>query len=95
MPDVIKTIFMAYGVVINLIGFLAMGLDKYYAKTGRMRIRERTLFAIAFTGGAFGSIIGMAMFHHKTRHRKYSIGMPLIFVLNAAMALIFRLLLCK
>lgn len=67
-----------YWILINLIGFLSMWIDKRKAIKNRWRISERTLFAIAFLGGTIGSFIGMYTFHHKTKTPKFMIGIPLI-----------------
>ena len=65
--DVILTI-VGYFVVLNIIGFALMGIDKWKAKKGAFRIPEATLFIIAVIGGSVGSILGMYTFRHKTRH---------------------------
>ncbi|MDE6965222.1 MAG: DUF1294 domain-containing protein [Lachnospiraceae bacterium] len=84
--DVI-TLLTAYFASINFIGFALMGIDKYKAKKRAFRIPEATLFIIATIGGSVGSLIGMYTFRHKTRHRKFVIGMPLILILQIALAL--------
>ncbi|MBR0131378.1 MAG: DUF1294 domain-containing protein [Firmicutes bacterium] len=80
---------LIYLAAINLIAFLMMGADKLKAVKGRWRISERALFVSALLGGSLGAIVGMRVFHHKTLHRKFTIGMPLI--LMAQLALIFCL----
>ena len=55
-----------YILIINLIGFLSMGIDKFKAKKGMWRTKEKTLFSIALIGGSIGSIAGMYFFRHKT-----------------------------
>lgn len=59
-----------------------MGLDKYRAKHQKWRISEKMLFSIALMGGSFGSLIGMIIFHHKTKHWNFLMGMPLIFLVQ-------------
>ncbi|MCM1135091.1 MAG: DUF1294 domain-containing protein [Clostridium sp.] len=83
--DVI-TLLTAYFASVNLIGFALMGIDKYKAKKRAFRIPEATLFIIAAIGGSAGSLIGMYTFHHKTRHRSFFIGMPLILIAQIAIA---------
>ncbi len=78
-----------YLMLINLTGFLLMGIDKHKARKGRWRIRERTLMLVAALGGALGSWAGMATFHHKTKHRLFTIGVPLFLVLQIAAFLYF------
>ena len=73
-----------YLILINLIGFLSMGLDKSKARRGKWRIKERTLFLIALVGGSTGSMCCMYFFRHKTKHRSFVIGIPAILILQAA-----------
>ena len=75
----------SYFVVINLIGFFIMGIDKRRAVKHAFRIPEATLFTIAIIGGSLGTIIGMRYFHHKTRHWYFVYGMPLILILQIAL----------
>ena len=63
-----------------------MGIDKRRAKRDAWRIRERTLFLLALFGGSLGAIAGMWIFHHKTRHWYFVIGMPAILILQLAAA---------
>lgn len=64
---------------INLITFLVFGLDKAKAKRqGARRIPERTLFTLAVVGGSVGALLGMRVWHHKTLHRTFRLGIPLI-----------------
>lgn len=72
--------------VINLTGFAAFGLDKYKAVHNKWRIRESVLFLFAFLGGAPGCLLGMYLFRHKTRHKKFTIGIPAILVLELMLA---------
>lgn len=62
----------------NLIAFALMGLDKAKARRGRWRIPEKTLFLSAILGGSVGAMLGMSLFRHKTLHRRFRWGMPLI-----------------
>lgn len=72
----------AYLVLVNAAGFLLMLTDKLKAKKGRWRIPERTLLGIAALGGSVGSIAGMYLFRHKTRHMQFRIGLPMIFAVQ-------------
>ena len=75
---------MIYLVIINVLGFLIMGLDKAKAKKQKYRISENTLLFVALIGGSLGSYLGMYCFHHKTKHVKFYIGIPLIlFIQNS------------
>ena len=77
-------IIAGYLAVLNLIGFALMGIDKRRAVKKLWRIPESTLFIIALIGGSIGSIIGMRVFHHKTRHWYFVYGMPAILLLQIA-----------
>ena len=71
-----------YFIVINLIGFLIMFIDKQKAKKEAWRIPEKTLFIITALGGGIGTIAGMYTFRHKTRKIQFVIGLPLITILE-------------
>ena len=79
-------ILAVYLLVINLAAFLMMGLDKLRAKHDRWRISEKALFLSALLGGSLGSILGMQVFRHKTQHWYFRFGMPLILILQLALA---------
>lgn len=66
----------------NILGFVLMFSDKQRAVRGRWRIQERALFLVAIFGGSLGSILGMCLFHHKTKHWYFVLGMPLIFLIQ-------------
>ncbi|WP_240503577.1 DUF1294 domain-containing protein [Natranaerobius trueperi] len=68
--------------IINLYSFIIMGLDKYFAKQNKDRISEFHLMLTATIGGSFGIYIGMKFFRHKTKHIKFTIGVPLLLLLN-------------
>ena len=74
--------FFIYLVVINIIGFFAMGIDKAKAKAKAWRIPEKTLLSIAVLGGAVGVWLGMEAFCHKTKHMHFKYGVPLIFIIE-------------
>ena len=71
-----------YLLLINLIGILLMFLDKKKAIKRKWRIKENTLMLIALIGGALGILIGMYTFRHKTKHKKFTIGVPTLLILN-------------
>ncbi len=75
-------IFICYLALMNLIALLAMGIDKARARSGRWRIPEKTLFLLALLGGSVGGILGIYTFRHKTLHRQFTLGFPLIFALQ-------------
>lgn len=76
-----------YFFIINLVGFLAMGIDKYKAQKDLWRIPEGTLITIALIGGSIGTIIGMKCFRHKTKKLKFSVGLPIILISEVALVI--------
>ncbi len=75
---------LVYLMVVNIVGFLAMGIDKVKAKAKAWRIPEKTLLSIAVLGGAIGVWLGMEVFRHKTKHMHFKYGVPLIFIIEIA-----------
>lgn len=73
---------IVYFLIINLTGFILMGLDKRRAKRGEWRIQEKTLLLTAVFGGSIGSILGMRKFRHKTKHWYFWYGLPAILILQ-------------
>ena len=71
-----------YLIVINLIGFLTMYIDKKKAQKGAWRIPEKTIFIITAIGGGIGTIAGMYKFRHKTQKKIFTIGLPFIVILD-------------
>lgn len=84
--EIVGILFLIYLITVNLIGFVLMGVDKKRAVRGAWRIPEATLFLYALIGGSLGSILGMYTFHHKTKHWKFVVGMPLILLAQLALA---------
>lgn len=70
-------------VVINLYTFALYGLDKSKAKAGKWRISEKHLLLAAFLGGSLGAAFGMKIFRHKTKHKLFKFGVPLMLILHA------------
>jgi len=77
MYDILLELAAVYILCLSLLGFALMGIDKRKAARNAWRIRERTLILIAFIGGGIGSFLGMYIFHHKTKHTKFVILLPL------------------
>lgn len=69
---------MIYLILINAASFLSMLIDKQKAKEKRWRIREATLLGLAAIGGSVGALAGMYTFRHKTKHLKFTLGVPAI-----------------
>ena len=84
-----KTLFIiiiTYLGIMSLILFLMMGIDKAKAKQGARRLSEKSLFTVAALGGGIGGVLGMKVFHHKTLHTSFKLGMPALTVLNFGIA---------
>lgn len=76
-----------YWVLINLVGFSVMGIDKRKAQKKQYRISEKTLFTVALLGGSLGTTIGMNYFRHKTKHWYFKCGMPLILMVQIVLGI--------
>ena len=79
---------LLYLLIINAAGFLLMLVDKFKAKKNRWRIPEATLMAVALVGGSIGSLLGMYTVRHKTKHLKFTVGIPVILALQIVLAVI-------
>ena len=82
-------LLLIYLIFANLLSFLLMGLDKYKARKRLWRIKESTLFLTSVIGGSLGSLLGMFLFHHKTKHTKFLIGMPVILIVHISVMFLF------
>ena len=71
-------LFLLYLLLINALGFLLMLIDKWKARKNLWRIPEARLMLVAALGGSVGSLIGMYTVRHKTKHVKFTLGIPLI-----------------
>jgi uncharacterized membrane protein YsdA (DUF1294 family) len=85
-------VLIYYLMVINIVTFLVYGIDKIKAKQGSWRISEATLLIFAVIGGSIGALLGMKVWHHKTMHKKFKYGLPLI--LLGQIALIYLIFEC-
>ena len=79
-------IILGYLLAINIASFFLYGIDKYKAKKGRWRISEATLLVMAVIGGSIGAWAGMRLWHHKTMHKKFKYGIPIIIIIQVALA---------
>ena len=86
----LKDLMVIYLIIVNALGFALMLIDKWKAKKNRWRIKESTLMLSAAIGGSIGALAGMYTFRHKTLHRKFTIGIPLILAAQIA-AVVFIL----
>lgn len=84
LSEDIRTGFVIYLLAVNLAEFLLFGMDKRKAIRGEWRVPESTLLSLAVFGGAIGGMIGMRVFHHKTKHPKFYIGIPVILAMEIA-----------
>jgi len=78
----------AYILFLNIYLFLLMGKDKQFAKQRARRIPEKHFMLWSALGGAIGAYMGMKHYHHKTKHRKFTIGIPVILVIHMLLAII-------
>ena len=74
-----------YLIVINIVTFLVYGIDKWKAKQGSWRISEVSLLILAVIGGCIGALLGMKIWHHKTMHKKFKYGLPMILLVQIAL----------
>ena len=85
----LQIIFIYIG-SINILTFFVYGIDKWKAKRSKWRISEATLLVLAIIGGSIGAWLGMKVWHHKTMHKKFKYGLPLI--LLAQIVLIYLII---
>ena len=78
-------IIIYYLLAVNIATFFLYGIDKYKARKGRWRISEATLLLMAVIGGSIGAWAGMQLWHHKTMHKKFKYGIPIIIILQVAL----------
>lgn len=81
-------ILLKYLLIINAVAFVLMLVDKFKAQQNLWRIPEATLMTVAAIGGSVGSLLGMYTFRHKTRHPKFTVGIPLILAAQIALAIL-------
>ena len=81
-------ILMIYMGIINVITFLAFAIDKLHAVKGKRRIRIITLLGLAFVGGSLGALLGMYTLRHKTKVNYFTVGIPLIIVVQVAVVFV-------
>ena len=70
---------------VNIATFFLYGIDKYKAKKGKWRIPEATLLTMAAIGGSIGAWVGMRLWHHKTMHKKFKYGIPVIMIMQVCL----------
>ena len=85
-------LLLYYFVCVNVLTFFVYGIDKWQARQGKWRISEATLLLLAVIGGSIGAWLGMRVWRHKTMHKKFKYGLPLILLVQ--IALIYLILDC-
>lgn len=83
------SVFAIYLIGINVLTFLIYGVDKWKAKRDKWRIPEDTLIWLAVAGGSVGALLGMNLFRHKTKHRKFFLGIPAILLVQLGLLYFF------
>ena len=84
-----SSILLIYFAIINVFTFFVYGIDKWKAKRSKWRIPESTLLGMAALGGSIGAWLGMKTWHHKTLHKKFKYGIPLILFVQIALLIWF------
>ena len=74
-----------YLIALNIVTFFVYGIDKWKAKQGSWRISEASLLLLAVIGGSIGALLGMQVWHHKTMHKKFKYGLPMILLVQIAL----------
>ena len=82
---------LLYLLLINALGLILMRIDKKKAQLGRWRIRESTLITVAVLGGSVGTMLGMNLFRHKTKHLKFTMGIPAILAVQIITAVLVHI----
>ena len=87
MASSVKHIILIYLAMINVVTFFVYGIDKWKSQHDRWRVPESVLLGLAAIGGSVGAWLGMKVWHHKTQHKKFKLGVPLIIVLQVALVI--------
>ena len=78
---------LLYLALMNIVAFILYGIDKWKAQRNKWRVTEARLLWIAVAGGSIGALLGMKVWHHKTKHNKFRFGLPAILILHLAAVL--------
>ena len=87
MNELVIRLLLVYLALSNLLSLSLFGIDKWKAKHTKWRISEKTLLLVAAIGGSIGAWVGMKLWHHKTQHKKFKYGIPLIMMAQFALLL--------
>ena len=82
-------LLLIYIIVVNLLGFLLFFIDKIRAKSNKWRISENNLFFISLLGASLGALLAMKLFNHKTKHKLFTIAIPLIVLVQIILIIIY------
>lgn len=88
MEKILISILIVYIIIVNIVAFALMGIDKRKAIKNKYRIPEKVLFMSAILFGSVGANLGMKVFRHKTKHMSFVIGMPAIFILQIVICIV-------
>lgn len=80
-------LLIIYIAIVNVVAFAMCGIDKRKAVKHKWRISESALLIVSFIGGSLGMLVGMQLFRHKTKHKKFTVTVPVFFILHAALIL--------
>ena len=83
----LEKLIVIFLVTVNVVTFFLYGIDKWKAKHSKWRIPEATLLGLAVIGGSVGALLGMRVWHHKTMHKKFKYGLPLIILLQITLVI--------
>ena len=89
MMDILFIVLLIYLVLINITGFVLMGADKAKARNNAWRIPEKTFFIVSLAGGSAGTLAGMYVFHHKTKHWYFAVFIPLILAVQIIAVILY------
>jgi len=84
----LKQIVLIYLAMINVVTFFVYGIDKWKSQHNRWRVPESMLLGLAAIGGSVGAWLGMKAWHHKTQHKKFKYGVPVILVVQVALVIV-------
>jgi len=89
---IVTRLFWTYLLILNVVTFCIYGIDKYKAKKSMWRIPESTLLLFAAVGGSLGAYFGMKVWHHKTLHKKFKYGVPIILLIHLGLLFYFGII---
>lgn len=85
-----SALLIYYLLGINVVTFVLYGADKIKSKKGWWRITEKTLLMLAIIGGSMGALCGIRLFHHKTKHKKFYLGVPILLAIQITLICYFQ-----